>query len=766
MKSFALLLLLNLSLAVAVTRAAAEKTFHVAPSPRGNDAHEGGATAPFATLDRARMAVRSYLAAHEVRGDIVVEIHGGTYELAAPMRFDAADSGENGGFVIYRAVPGENVLLSGGRRVTAWTRESEGVYRSEVGRDVDFRQLWIGDQRAVRARTPNVGAMFHLATEKQVDGFDLPREQLHDIALRPDEIEISVLIAWMHKRLRISRLDVSSAAGSMRAVINPLEWDAVTKQPQGDRVYAGRGYWLENACEFLDAAGEFFLDRRDGVLRYRPRPGEDMARIHAVRPALENLIVLEGRTDAPVHHLRFEGLTFLHTGWTRPNRAGFVDVQANSLVPSDLAAAVDPQYRHDQRKDRIPAAFQAMTADHVIVRACRFARLGGAGIVFTQGGDDNTIEGNSFYDLAAGGIELGDDAARPKNLRLFPRRNRIANNFLAHIGEDYFGSVAILGYYTDTSLITRNEIVNVPYTAISQGWGWGKPGAPADSRANRITHNRVSNFMRRLDDGGGIYTTDRQLGSEIAHNYIERMTPPDDHLKAGAALYPDQCTEGTHWRDNVVAEAPRWLHLWNPNIRGNRIEATYADTAAHRNDGPENVVEAVHVVADRNWPVPARAIIASAGIEREFVGAREFFGPTEFVVENTSVDFQALAGRWAIAANSTGWSGAPCLESTDENAAARWLPLVPQAGNYLVEIWRPAESAGARAVVRHADGESSVSIGAGAATESSGGRVGRWHPLGRFRFLAGAGAELTLMRDPRSPPTALRIDAIRLSRQR
>src|SRR5690606_36192531 len=155
------------------------------------------------------------------------------------------------------------------------------------------------------------------------------------------------------------------------------------------------------------------------------------------------------------------------------NRHGFVDVQANSLVPADLAGAVDELYRHRQRKDRVPAAFQADTADAITLRGCRFARLGGTGVMFTHGGDDNVIEGCSFYDLAAGGIELGEDAVKPVNPRLFPRRNRIANNFLAHIGEDYFGSVAVLGYYTDASVIAHNELANLPYTAVSQGWGWG-----------------------------------------------------------------------------------------------------------------------------------------------------------------------------------------------------------------------------------------------------------------------------------------------------
>lgn len=607
--------------------AAAAQTYHVAPPPAGDDAHDGSAAAPFASLERARQAVRPHLADSARRGDLIVTLHAGTYELAAPVRFDAADSGRAGAAVVYRAAPGETVMLSGGRRVTGWQPEGGGVFRAVAGLGADFRQLWVDDRRAVRARHPDVGRMFTLATEKQADGFDLPREQLAGLALRPGEVEVSVLIAWMHKRLRIARTDATDRADVIRAVIEAGEWDGVTQQPQGDRLYLGRSYWLENAREFLDAPGEFFLDKADGVLRYLPRPGEDPARVTVIRPELESLIILAGRPDAPVQHLRFEGLTFAHTGWTRPNRHGFVDVQANSLVPADLAGAVDPQYRHHQRKDRIPAAFQAATADHIVIRDCRFTRLGGAGIVFTHGGDDNVVEGNSFLDLAAGGIEFGEDAVRPADPRLIPRRNRIANNFLTRIGEDYYGSVAILGYYTDSSLITHNEISDVPYTGISQGWGWGLPPAPSGSRTNRITHNRITHYMLRLDDGGGIYTTDRQPGSEIAHNVVDGMRPPNAHTKAGGALYLDQFTEGYHVHHNVVTEAIRWLFIWNPNIRGNRVEANYADTAAQRNDGTDNLVEPVNLVPDARWPAPAQAIRDAAGLEPAFVRLRDRAAP-------------------------------------------------------------------------------------------------------------------------------------------
>jgi hypothetical protein len=756
------LLIWLLSFLAAPLMAETERMFFIAPKPLGDDRNAGTREAPFATLERARVAVREYRATHEPRGEIVVELQRGHYEVAAPVRFDASDSGREGMPVVYSAAADSEVVLSGGKRVTEWRREADRGFSADVGRDVDFRQLWVGGRRGVRARSPNVGQYFTMTAEKQADGFDLPRDQFAGVTMRPSEVEISVLIAWMHKRLRISNVAAGSSEGVARAVIESPEWDAVTKQPQGDRVYTGRHYWLENAPEFLDAPGEFYLDRATGVVRYRARPGEELADV--VRPELESLIVLDGRLDAPVHDLRFEGLTFAHTGWTRPNRAGFVDVQANSLVPADTAAAVDTQYRHDQRKDRVPAAFQAFTADRIVIRGCRFAHLGGTGVMFTHGGDDNVVEGNSFYDLAAGGIEFGEDAATPKNPRLFPRRNRISNNFLAHIGEDYFGSVAILGYYTERLEISHNEIATIPYTGVSQGWGWGKPPAPAESRDNRITHNHVSNYMRGLDDGGGIYTTDRLFGSEIAYNVIERMWPPDAQTKAGGALYLDQFTEGVRVHHNVVTDAIRWLFIWNPNIRCNRVENNYADTAAQRNDGTDNVVEAVNLFAGGSRSREVAAIVDGAGIEARFAKAREFSADREIIVENAAADCRAV-GAWETVTLRGSYAGT-VKRSVAEGATMTVLPLLPKVGSYEVCAWQPAASGPASYLVRHDGGETQVVVGGGSSGEHDE-QHGRWVRIGTFKFKAGLGGEIRISAaGTRAGPAArVVVDAIRFRRQ-
>lgn len=732
--------------------------FHVAPPPAGRDTNTGKPGSPFATLDRARLAVREHLATSKP-GDILVEIHPGNYELTAPLRFDAKDSGRPDARVIYRGIYEGHVIVSGGRELKGWSQDPSGLARTSLPSGTDFRQLWVDGRRAIRARTPNAGQTLQFTGEKQSDGFDVPADLLKDLTIRPGEIEFSVLITWMHKRLRIDHLAESPTPGQVRAVIAAPEWDAVVNQPQGNRNYLKREYWMENARSFLDAPGEFFLDRDRLEVLYQRRPDEPDLPSVAIRPELEHLILLEGTPEAPVQYLQFERLTFAYTGWTRPNHSGFVDVQANSLIPVDPKKAVDQQYRHSQRKDRIPAAFHAVTADNIILKQNRFIHLGGTAVIFTQGGDENLIERNYFYDIAGGGIELGQDAARPASPRLFPRRNRIMGNVMSHVGQDYYGSVAILGYYTTDSLIAQNEIANVPYTAISQGWGWGNPDTPPESRGNHIHHNWISNYMRHLDDGGGIYTVDRQLGSEIVGNYVAHMRTPDPKTETGGALYLDQFTQGFRVFANVVENAPRWLFIWNANIRENHVNNNYADTAALRNDGTNNSVEPARVSSQGHWPGPAKALIEGAGLPWPDQGAREVGVEGPIISDTTGVDFQVLHGNWSRLRGTdesyTPWR----LQTNEPGARVSWTPTIPKSGFYLVRIWQSPDSGPGTVSLVHADGRMKLPLPAGS-------DQGQWVELGPFPFKAGFTAEIILSAPESSPSRPVIADAIRLDPSR
>jgi hypothetical protein len=92
-------------------------------SPRGKDtwsgklADPGASDGPFATVARAREAVRALRKALKEPRRVRVVLRGGTYYLDAPLEFGPEDSGTEQGPVVYAAAAGEKVVLSGGRRV-------------------------------------------------------------------------------------------------------------------------------------------------------------------------------------------------------------------------------------------------------------------------------------------------------------------------------------------------------------------------------------------------------------------------------------------------------------------------------------------------------------------------------------------------------------------------------------------------------------------------------------------------------------------------
>ncbi len=108
---------------VACSAARAEGlTLHVAPD--GNDGWSGTSAAPksgdgpFRTLARARDEIRKIKKSGTLpAGGIVVELRGGSYELAVPLEFSADDSGTANALIEWRARSGEEVRISGGVRI-------------------------------------------------------------------------------------------------------------------------------------------------------------------------------------------------------------------------------------------------------------------------------------------------------------------------------------------------------------------------------------------------------------------------------------------------------------------------------------------------------------------------------------------------------------------------------------------------------------------------------------------------------------------------
>ena len=126
--SLGVIALVLLCAAIALPSAQAQNAapdFFVAPN--GNDANPGTKEKPFATFDKARLAVRTLKTLIKRRGPIIVAVRGGTYFLKETLVFAPEDGGSETNPVIYQAYGNEKPILSGGQLITNWRCSRQSV---------------------------------------------------------------------------------------------------------------------------------------------------------------------------------------------------------------------------------------------------------------------------------------------------------------------------------------------------------------------------------------------------------------------------------------------------------------------------------------------------------------------------------------------------------------------------------------------------------------------------------------------------------------
>lgn len=493
-------------------------------SPDGSDAAPGDRAHPFQSLERARDAVRGD--GRRLRCHVFINIRG-EHRLERTLVLDAQDSGARGYEVVYRAAPGERPVLSGAIRVHGWSLHDPalGIWRAYTG-PRQTRQLYVNGVRAVRARTaPYPPEFAPTATGYQFvkPGATMP------VWTHPSGIEAVTVTQW-----KMMRCPVRSIAGPDIEMEQPCWTNAnVFQAPPGQKPL-----WnfqllsrFENAYEFLDEPGEWYLDSTAGWLYYIPRPDEDLATAVVELPVLEVLVDGRGELGHPVSHLRFEGLTFAHATWLGPSGPnGYAADQSGfHLVGEGHRPNI---IGHDENVVRTPGNVRFRFAQHIAFVGNSFVHMGGVGLDFDTGSQHNDIVDNRFEDISSAAIQLGGiakDDHHPAHPAQVTRDNRIANNLIRATGRDYADAAGVYIGFTTRTLVEHNEIYDVPWSGIAIGWGWGllDPGSfpglpnaqsgqwgtydtPTTASGNRILHNRIHGFLNELWDGGAIYTQGRQ----------------------------------------------------------------------------------------------------------------------------------------------------------------------------------------------------------------------------------------------------------------
>lgn len=504
----------------------------------GRLADPGENDGPFATVARARDAVRALLNTQREPRRVRVVLRGGTYFLDSPLEFGPEDSGRQKAPVVYAAVAGERVVLSGGRRLDggrwgevngrkAWMVD---IPRVEAGQ-WNFRQLFVNGERRPRTRLPKQGE-YRIESLPGYTG-DFLRSPTKQFVYAPGnigptwrnlrDVEIVGITRWLD-----NRLPIESVSARTRTVTfdRPSLFALLSGSQPGP-------YWVENVFEALDTPGQWYLDRPRGVLFYLPLPGEEMPLAEIIAPRLTQVVRLVGHAGTPVHDLRLEGLTFAHTEWQPP-----------ADYASSLQAAIE-----------VPGALLFDYAERCAVTGGGIEHIGNYGVEVNVGCADIEITRNQITDIGAGGIRIGhffswetDDSGRLTERGLqrkaaMPRgphsqRITVADNEIAHCGRFTPEAVGVFVGDNANNQVIHNHIHDLFYSGISVGSV--QDFGPSQATGNIIEYNHVHDIGQgMLSDLAGIYTCSTP-GSRIAYNIVHDVVRRE---YGGWGIYPD---EGSH----------------------------------------------------------------------------------------------------------------------------------------------------------------------------------------------------------------------------
>ncbi len=597
------------------------------------------------SLPDAREKVRTMASSMDC--DRVVNLLGGTYFLDSTYLLGPEDSGRNGFSVVWQAAPGEKPVLSGGKVISGWTLfdKERNIYKTNVGK-LKFRQLYVDGTRAIRARTPNRTDFADKGPYARILSWNefhpaIPASMVSGLK-DVQKVEFCVNMYWQHFRYRIESFNIKGDSAFLSFHLPEAGIAPIALDPHAPFI-------LENSFDFLDVEGEWFLDYDKGDLFYKPRTGEKLAKVEVIAPVLETVLNIEGTTSLPVHHLKFQGISFEHSAWLGPDDRGYTCAQA----------AFDMQ---------IPGMVKVTHANHIVLERNRFSHAGGFGLVLSAFSSHNSILGNVVTDISANGIVIDptlyrENAAILKDsvytwmisadamtsLRAGSSYDVIRNNLVEFCGRDYNDAVGIYASLPEKLLIEHNEVRFLPYTGISLGWSWLKETTP--HRECEICYNKIHDVCLTNPDGGAVYNlgTVSGSGSRIHHNYTFNVGSPNGWAPRCpmAGLYCDGPGATNVLLDsNVIRNCSSAFqngsHVEKPNLRYEnnfwQCEKEWYDNGAL--DGCGAIVKGNVRVTNDNWPAEAILIMEKAGIET----LSEQFGIPDLVVPERNSKNENIRG--------------------------------------------------------------------------------------------------------------------------
>jgi hypothetical protein len=577
MNKYILLLLTGFILLFSSACRQEKQSFNIYLSPTGNDNNDGSKNKPFATLERARNAIREHKAStpDSLIKNINVYLGDGVYEFDQTFRLKKEDAGSRNSKIVYKAIEEGKAVFSGGTGIETNSVKSikespiENIFKEELRDSIFFidlkeqgiadygkmvqhgfsiaikpapMELFINDKSMHLARWPN-DSMIHVL--EVISGGSVPRSGdtgkeggIFKYGPKQPSTWKENSNLWVYgyfnspiadDNIKVKEIDT---VNNIISLLQPHMYGIASSLEENHWAAHLRRFYFYNIPEELDEPGEYYLDRNAGRIYFYPPTTESIKKVQA--SILEEPMI--SLIDAS--HITFDGITFecsrgmgiYMEGGERVNIKNCTFRNLGTVaIMNGQGVAGDPVPIHE---------FTGIPASETIgnLKAHMYDNT----TWNRKGGEEHLIENCLIYQTGTGGIILsGGD-----RLTLDPGRNVVKNCEIHHynrINGAYCPAVHVDG--------VGNEVVDCYiHDAPHQG-------VAIFGNEHLIQGTLFENVCMEASDMGAVYMgrNPTERGNTVTECIFNQIG--SSHEQSVSAIYLDDLISGMTITSNVFRKA-------------------------------------------------------------------------------------------------------------------------------------------------------------------------------------------------------------------
>lgn len=493
---------------------------------------DGSESSPYKTIAEAQEKIREMKAANTLPdGGISVVLASGDYP---PIKLTELDSGSEDCPITYVSAEDRGARITGGIALNysdfeaisddeasrlydksaaehilkvdlkkyGLTADDWGAECLQTGNEVEA-ELYINAKRMTVAKYPNEGFFF---VGENIVG-DIEKEDgKKSIAFNPGDETKQHMASW--KNIEQAWIDGYFACewtySMSKFDIDENDGSVIVNDFSSDNMFVSSRYEFKNIYEEMDMAGEYYVDRENGILYLYATEELEKSDIRFAI-SKEAIAELNG-----VSYVNFKGITFAET------RSIGIKLEGDNVTFDNIFL-----YGTGAQGVSILSYTGNTYLSNITIQNSEITHTGASAILCAGGDATNLVKANTL----------------------------IYNNYIhdfADLQRTYSGAVRVVG----TGItISHNEICNTAHTAILHD------GGPYV----KIEYNDIYNVCNESSDCGAIYSGRRGIryGTEINYNHIHDIGTKDiydyksDYFRA-AAIYMDDGLPGVSIVGNLI----------------------------------------------------------------------------------------------------------------------------------------------------------------------------------------------------------------------